>query len=77
MDKISTIYIYIYIYIYIRWIKYQPKSVEKYMSFLHCISSLKVCLVKNCEIQPSDLLFLVVFISFYISRYYFSQIFRT
>ena len=30
-----------------------------------------------CKIQPPDLLFLFVFISFYISRYNFSQIFRT
>ena len=28
-------------------------------------------------IQPLDLLFLVVFISFYVSRYHFSQIFKT
>ena len=38
---------------------------------------LKVCLIKVCKIQPPDLLFLVVFISFYISRYHFSQIFKT
>ena len=38
---------------------------------------LKVRLIKICKIQPPDLLFLVVFISFYISRFHFSQIFRT
>ena len=38
---------------------------------------LKVCLIKICKIEPPDLLFFVVFISFYISRYHFSQIFRT
>ena len=38
---------------------------------------LKVLLIKNREIQQADVLFLVVFISFYISRYHFSQIFRT
>ena len=37
---------------------------------------LKVLLIKICKIQSLDLLFLVVFISFYISRY-FSQVFRT
>ena len=37
---------------------------------------LKVLLVKICKIQSLDLLFLV-FISFYISRYHFSQVFRT
>ena len=38
---------------------------------------LKVRLIKMCNIEPPDLLFLVPFISFYISRYHFSQIFRT
>ena len=37
---------------------------------------LKVRLIKICKIEPPDLLFLVPFISFYISRYHFSQIFR-
>ena len=32
---------------------------------------------KNLYDKPPDLLFLVIFISFYISRYHFSQIFRT
>ena len=36
----------------------------------------KVHLIKICKIEPPDLLFLVAFISFYISRYHFSQIFR-
>ena len=34
-------------------------------------------LTKICKIEPPDLLFLVVFISFYISRYHFSQFSRT
>ena len=38
---------------------------------------LKVLLRKICKTQPPDRLFLVVFISLYISRYHFSQIFRT
>ena len=38
---------------------------------------LKVLLTKICKIQPPDLLFIVVFISFYIRRYHFSQMFRT
>ena len=33
-------------------------------------------LIKICKIEPPDLLILVVFIRFYISRYHFSQIFR-
>ena len=35
---------------------------------------LKVLLINICAIQPPDLLFTVVFISCYISRYHFSQI---
>ena len=38
---------------------------------------LKVILIKLCKIQSPDFLLLLVFISFYISRYHFSQIFRT
>ena len=38
---------------------------------------LKVIIVKICKKQSLDLLFLVLFISFYISRYNFSQVFRT
>ena len=38
---------------------------------------LKVLLIKYCKIQSLDPSFLVVFISFYISRYHFSQVFRT
>ena len=34
---------------------------------------LKVRLEKICQIEPPDLLFLVVFISFYISRYHFHK----
>ena len=38
---------------------------------------LKVLLIKLCKIHSLHLLFLVVSISFYISRYNFSQVFRT
>ena len=38
---------------------------------------LQVLLIKYCKIQSLDPSFLVVFISFYISRYHFSQVFRT
>ena len=34
---------------------------------------LKVLLIKICKIQSLDLSFLIVFISFYISRYHFPQ----
>ena len=34
---------------------------------------LKVFLIKICKIQSLDLLFLVVFITFYISRYHFHK----
>ena len=37
----------------------------------------KVLLIKVCKIQSLDLLFVVDFIGFYISRYHFSQVFRT
>ena len=35
-----------------RWIEYQPKSYERYIPFLHCISSFE----GTCKIQPPDLL---------------------
>ena len=38
---------------------------------------LKVLLIKICKIQSLDLLFLVVFIRFHISRYLSSQVFGT
>ena len=38
---------------------------------------LKVILIKISKIQPPDLLYLLVFISFYIGKYNFSQIIRT
>ena len=61
-----------------RWIEYQLKSNEKYMPFLHFISHFEGSYTsyKSLKIKPLDLLFLV-FISFYISRYQFLQIFRT
>ena len=37
---------------------------------------LKVLFIKNFKIHPLDLLFLVPFIGFYISRYQFLQIFK-
>ena len=37
----------------------------------------QVLKVRLCKIEPPNLLFLAVFISFYIIRYHFSQIFRT
>ena len=40
-------------------------------NFLHCVSSFESITI--CKIQSLDLLFLVIFISFYISRY-FSQV---
>ena len=43
-------------------------------SFCIVFQVLKVSLIKICKIQPPDLLFLVVFISFYIiSRYHFHK----
>ena len=44
---------------------------------LHLFQVLKVLLIKICKIQSLDLLFLAVSVSFYISRYHFSQVFRT
>ena len=46
-------------------------------SFYTVFQVLEVLLIKICKIQPLDLLFLVIFISFYINRYHFSQIFKT
>ena len=45
--------------------------------FFMSFQVLKVRLIKICKAEQSDLLFLVVFISLYFSRYHFSQIFRT
>ena len=50
---------------------------EFFMPLGHAFQVLEVHLIKIFKIEPPDLLFLVVFISFYISRYHFSQIFRT
>ena len=52
-------------------IKWKIHAFTLYFNFL------KVIIIKLCKIQPPDLLFLVVFISFYISMYHFSQFFRT
>ena len=41
--------------------EYQPKSIEKYTPFLHCIEVLKVLLAKICKMQPLDILILVVY----------------
>ena len=57
--------------------KNTKKSMKNTCPFYIVFQVLKVRLIKVCKIQAPDLLFLVVFISFYISRYHFSQIFRT
>ena len=60
--------------------KIPPKSNEKYMPFLQCISSFEGNSCKNLkDTATADLLFLVVFVrrSSYIWRYHFSKIFRT
>ena len=46
-------------------------------TFYTVFQVLKVVLIKICKIQSLDLLLLVVFLSFYISRYHFPQVFRT
>ena len=45
--------------------------------FYNVFQVLNIHLIKISKTEPPDLLFFVVFINFYISRYYFSQIFRT
>ena len=51
----------------------KPKPSKKYMPFLHYISSFEgTSYIKICKIHQPDILFLVVFISFYINRYHFS-----
>ena len=55
-----------------------PNQMKNTCPFYILFQGLKVLLsYKNCKIQAPDILFFVVFISFYISRYHFSQIFRT
>ena len=39
--------------------------------------ALSVLLIKNCKIQPPNLLFVFAFISFYNGRYHFSKTFKT
>ena len=46
-------------------------------TFYTVFQVLNVVLIKVCKIQSLDLLLLVVFLSFYISRYHFPQVFRT
>ena len=57
-------------------IEHQLKTNEKYIPFYIIFQVLKVLLMKIWKIQPSDFLFLVVVISFYITRHYFSELFR-
>ena len=45
----------------------------KYMSLFHCILKIKICMISHQIFY----FLLFIFISFYISRYYFSQIFGT
>ena len=59
-----------------KWIEYQPKSNKKYPLYT-VFQVLEVLLIKKFKIQPLDLLLLVIFISFYISRYHLPQIFKT
>ena len=45
----------------------------KYMSLLHCILMIKICMISHQIFY----FLLFILISFYISRYHFSQIFKT
>ena len=45
----------------------------KYMSLLHCILMIKICMISHQIFY----FLLFIFVSFYISRYHFSQIFKT
>ena len=58
-----------------KWIEYQPKSKKNTCSFYTAFQVLDLRLIEICKIQSLDLLFLVTFISFYINRYHFPQIF--
>ena len=42
--------------------------------FYTAFQVLKVHLIKTCKAESSDISFLVVFISFYISRYHFTNL---
>ena len=53
-----------------------PTEIASYLFYI-VFQILKVILKKVFKVRPPDLLFLFVFISFFISRYHFSQIFRT
>ena len=58
-------------------IEYQPKSNEEYITFLHLFQVLKVLLYKNLYNTTTRYIFLFldvfIMISFYLSRYRFSQ----
>ena len=78
---LGKIYIYIYIYIKNKTPLFLMNNIkiDRILTNIFDIvfQVLKVLLIKICEMQSLDLLVLVVFIGFYISRYHFSQVFRT
>ena len=55
------------------WMEYHAKLNKKYRIFLHFISSFDGISYKVNKIQPPVLLFLIVYISFYISKYQLLQ----
>ena len=57
--------------------EYQAKSNEKYTPFLIVFKVLQVTLTNICKISHQIFYFLLFYVSFYISRYNFSQIIRT
>ena len=62
-----------------QWIKHHinQNEMKNKCPFYIVFQVLKVCLLKTCKIEPPNVLFVVVFISFYISRYNYWQLFRT
>ena len=55
-----------------------PSKTKRKMQAVYTVFYvLEVLLIKICKIQALDLLFIIVFISFSISKYHFSQIFKT
>ena len=62
-----------------QWKKYHinQNQMKNKCPFYIAFQVLKVRLLKTCKTEPPNVLFVVVFISFYISRYHFWQIFRT
>ena len=75
---------HVYIYCKLKYVAIYLKLLTTFMilrSFetllFYIVFQVLNVLIKICKLQPPNLVFLFVFISFYVNRYHFSKIFRT